>query len=1034
MRNRYHNGPFPHACWIAAVLLLSTARLAYPEEATPLLDAHAVLEQIRQGQPAAAPRETDAAKLVAEIHRFRNSATDLSPEKAAADWFHLLDRVPAVGAQPGFGPDAYDTDLRSVLGVRSVIGALPPPTAWLSLKSQAARRAALARGDYHALSVELLAAVLLGDHAAVDSRLQAIDSAIASLPPAARLMPQRQVRMIRGSLVRLYGTPAQVANAFLEDVGNAADAALAGTGFNTIEVPDLVTLVGEPQATEILTKAITQPVALHMESGEATRALARRVALENINALRQPQWALLDSIDAAPLYQAMVHRFQSTAQPTRGGEPLVSDARATADIYYLLFLIVNGRQDDAQKLLETLAAGQAVTIPKPAVDALQRAHRNEALYAFLGGVLVAHPEVRAWDVYLEQAAYTGHGREALATLDSVLKKKDLPGYLRSDLQARRADALLAIGDTAHALPLFADLLHAPATAGDRSLGQRATAAIRAAGLGRVLGHPQLETAGLRFAAAALALPSEASANPFDPALDRTTLLRGLFAEARKEHRDAEAQRVAVAELTRHDANTEAMAREMDMVGMPGPSSTRGMALVELVSLYSAGQRPADARAILDEAQGWGGRDVGDIIKQKDSQDVPLALLAARVLAATGESAAAVRLAKATIQQFPGYDGAYELESSIDPKASEVFDAQFREDQFEERPLIWNAVLLERAGRYAEAEKAVRAAIAIDPSDGEEGVNDRMRAYAVLADILEARGDAKSAAEYREVVAAIRISEKSDELHALGLYQQAFAGYREALQHFSDAYCIQSRLAVQLNQQGQHEQAAEHYRRAYELMPASFGRVESHCFGCESVFDGAQPQGIAEQVFQKLVAKDPRNPRVHYLQGYLFEEEGRYSDALPAFRTAVQIDGDYLNAWRHLNQVGSHIHLDAADRDVVIMKLLELDPEQRHVTYDVGAAGDFKMLWNTVAEVARTRSTGADEATLYPLRESARHYDQKQAELPPEMRRQIEQYQALMRSALRQHAMPSPPLTLGRHQLLVQIGLLIGTGTTAEQDE
>jgi cytochrome c-type biogenesis protein CcmH/NrfG len=110
--------------------------------------------------------------------------------------------------------------------------------------------------------------------------------------------------------------------------------------------------------------------------------------------------------------------------------------------------------------------------------------------------------------------------------------------------------------------------------------------------------------------------------------------------------------------------------------------------------------------------------------------------------------------------------------------------------------------------------------------------------------------------------------------------------------------------VQLSRQGLHEQAAEHYRRAYELMPTSFGRVESHCFGCESVFDGPEPQSIAEQVFQKLVARDPRNPQVHYLQGYLFEEQGRYADALPAFRTAVQIDGDYLNAWRHLNQVGT----------------------------------------------------------------------------------------------------------------------------------
>jgi hypothetical protein len=44
--------------------------------------------------------------------------------------------------------------------------------------------------------------------------------------------------------------------------------------------------------------------------------------------------------------------------------------------------------------------------------------------------------------------------------------------------------------------------------------------------------------------------------------------------------------------------------------------------------------------------------------------------------------------------------------------------------------------------------------------------------------------------------------------------------------------------------------------------------------------------------------------------------------------------------------------------VVITKLLELDPEQRHVTYDVSAAGDFTMLWYTVAGLATTRGPDA----------------------------------------------------------------------------
>ena len=1003
-----------------ALLALQLANRVDAQDAAKLLDARTVLDQIDHDAPAAQPPKSDGAQLVADIKDFRRSAEQLGPDKAALVWFQLLDRITTIAGPLRMDPGSFDSEVPTSLGVRSLVAALPPPSAWPAMRSEAARRAGRTHQDYRTASVQLLAATLLGDRTAVESHLRAIDSDILALPPAARQIPQRQVAGIRSTLVKLYGTPTQVADSFLEDVGRGANAALAGTGYDTVEVPDLVGLVGEPRAAEILAKALTQPVALHVESWDATRTLVRRVALENIKTLRQPQWGLADSIDAAPLYEAMVQRFPRAPQGQPTEDRLSGDAQETADTYYLLFLIINGRQQEATKLLESLAAGGTVTIPKPALDALERAHRNDELYAFLGSVLVTHPEVHAWEVYIQQAAYTGHSREALAALDSALKRKDLPPYLRTDLQARRADALLAMGDTKQALPAYAELLKSPPSTSDRVLGQRATTAIRVAGIGRVLGHPELESSGLSFGEQALALPSEGAAR----SLDRQTLLQSLFAEARKEQKETEAQRIAVAELRRHDANTDATARQYDMVGMNGQWSTRGTALVELVSLYTAAPRPADARALLDRAQGWGARDLRDLMAQKDSQGVPLSLLSARVLAATGERATAIRIAIATIAQSPGYDAGYELEGELDPNAREVFAAQFRTDQFEARPLIWNAVLLARASRYPEAEQSVRAAIAIDPSDGNEGVNDRMRAYAVLADILEARGDGKSAAEYRSVVTAIRISERSDELHSLGLYQAAFAGYREALTHFSDAYCIQSRLAVQLSQQGQHEQAAEHYRRAYELMPASFGRVESHCFGCESVFDGPQPQSIAEQVFQKLVAKDPRNPRVHYLQGYLLEEQGRYADALPKFRTAVQIDGDYLNAWRHLNQIGTHIHLDAADRDVVTLKLLELDPEQRHVNYDVSAAGDFTQLWGAVAEARRSHGQEADDAPLYQLAASARRLDQKQSALPPELRQQIEQYQTMLSSARQHQRLQSPPIVLGSHRLLIQIGQLI----------
>jgi tetratricopeptide (TPR) repeat protein len=1006
---------------VAAVTSCLASAAPGQTPAPGLLDARTVLAETRHAPAEGAPRKSEGAQLADDIRDFRAHGSALEPSAAVSAWFALLDRAAAAASRFGGDVGAYDVDTQMPVGVSPVLAALPAPPAWPVLRAEASRRAKRAGSDYHALGVELLGDVLVGDRGATAASLSAIERAVAALPPGARVQPHQRVVQVRNALMRLYGTPAEVARSFLDDA--------AGGEFSLVEVPDLVTLIGEAEAAWILRDALTRPVALHVASGDATRALARRIALEQIDTLKLPQWGLIDSLDAAPLYEALSRRFVANAPAASGEESRLASAaynKDEADVYYLLYLIVNGRNADAEKTLQSFAAGERLTIPEAALEALQRAHENEALFAFLGSVLTSHPDMRVWDVYIQQAAYTGHSREALALLDSLLKRTDLQPYARTDLQLRRADALLGLGDTAHGLPALAAVLRsAPPLAADPLLAERTKAAVRLAGLGRVLSQPELGNVGLRFAEDAVRLPAEKPGGSFD----RIGQLHLLLAELRKEHRDGEAQRIAIAELKRPDDASDVLANQMELMGLPGNRPARRAALVELVSLYAAAGRAADVRVLLDESPDWGARDLSEQLAEKDSQGTPFAVSVARALAASGDPAAAARIATAAIRELPGNDAAYELESSVDPRALEVFDAQFATDQFEKRPLIWRAALLERKGQLVEAEKAVRAAIAIDPSDGDEGINDRMRAYAVLADILEARGDSQGAAEFRSVVTAIRISEKSDELYALGLYQAAFAGYREALDHFSDAYCIQSRLAVQLNRLGQHEQAARHYRRAYELMPASFGRVESHCFGCESVFDGAQAQSIADEVFQALAKRNPGNAQVHYLQGYLWEHEGKYAQALPAYRTAVQIDGDYLNAWRHMYQLSEHLQLDAVDRDVATVKLLQLDPQQRHVTYDLNGAGDFNALWNAVAEASRLRGTQATQESLYPFMQSAALADRKQSALPPELRAQTQLYQALIDGRLH-HRMPSAPLTIGQHRLILGIGGLI-SGDTVE---
>jgi tetratricopeptide (TPR) repeat protein len=249
---------------------------------------------------------------------------------------------------------------------------------------------------------------------------------------------------------------------------------------------------------------------------------------------------------------------------------------------------------------------------------------------------------------------------------------------------------------------------------------------------------------------------------------------------------------------------------------------------------------------------------------------------------------------------------------------------------------------------------------------------------------------------------------------LGLYQRAFAGYRKALEQFADAYCIQSRLAIRLAEQGRREEAFQHYRRAYELMPASFGRVESHCFGCESVFEGAEQQTLAERVFNDLLAKDPQKPQIHYLLGYLQKERGRYPEAVKRFSESVRLDPDYLNAWKHLNDLGARVYLAPAERDVARMKLLELDPHMRHVHYDLNSVGDLNALWVGVEKA--NAATKRAEPPLYRLKASAEQIEAAQATMPAEAREQMEQYEVSYESRSYDQ-LPTPPVALGKHRLI-----------------
>jgi tetratricopeptide (TPR) repeat protein len=939
----------------------------------------------------------ERAKLGSDLEQYRKDLPSLDGPGAARRWFALYDQALELDEDSPDGDlEGLDFHTGQPVGWRSLLSALPPPAAWPALRAEADRRAQRNPKDTKTLGLQFLARLLDADRAGAAESLNSLERAGVD---------RSQVYATRSVVARIYGNGEQrvaALQAQLEQV----------RGARWVDVPGLVALVGETKARTILEQAVKSATSIHIQGDPATRALARQVALENIEHLRVPQWNLAADFDGARLYEALMNRFKSKAD-------IEDEHFASATHYYFLRMVSDGRQAEAERALKILNDQGELSIPHAIVEALERANLREELYRFLHAQLDRRPELRAWDLYVEQAAYTGHALAAIALIEKQLARKDLAAELRRDLGYRHAAAFLAVDDVARAEKEYLALFAQPPNKSEPELAARVNAVLDAAAAGRLTGRRALQETAMEFAGAALALPRDESS-----AYEFLVAERNFSAELRKQGRTAEALQIRLKRIAALERADKVQQAEFSMLHF---GSRDG--LVELAALQMEAGKPGEVIMLLRDSKAWSAEDLAELLDEKDSAGVPMGAIAARALRDTGDREAALRVAKATVAAVPGHDAAYEIVVAFDPVAAAFLDERFGLDEFEERPLIWKAQLQLNADNLAVAEATIRRAIAIDPSDGEEGPNDRMRAYAILAEILKRRGDVGQSALYAGAVQAIRMSEHADEYHRAGLYERAFTGYRGALEKFSDAYCIQSRLAVQLNKRGKRDEAMVHYRRAYELMPSSFGRVESHCFGCENVFQGEEAQGMAERVFSDIIRRSPRNAQAHYLLAYLREQQGRYDQAVQPLRAAVSIDDRYLNAWKRLQDLADETFIEPDELDIARLKLLELDPMKRHSYYSLEEVGQLAALWNGVNRAHDIAVDAAPPASgVYPLAAVARERNAQFADVPAEFR---ERFEAVRYMRAYTAAGMDAAFTLGEHVLVKEAqGLMAFPGSTS----
>ncbi len=968
--------------WAAAATFSVQAQQNY-------LGASAVLQKVsgqtNTSDKSETPRVKELAQLKRDVKAFGTRVATLSGADAAKEWLELFDRTSKLtrASVRNFNEMEEPVDFNSLMEV------LPPSGAWDALEKAVEARPpvkGLAAGTRE-IALRLLAHTLTGNQAAQKADLASLEALFAKADQNESYNLANAFDQLNEAMMQLAADPSVIMTSLERQLARAQN---KDEG-QSLNVPNLISLVGTNKAEEFLRKALrTSYGQIQITQGSEMKTLARKLALEQVTELKAPQWQLAESLDAAELYEAMDKRFvkpdedqagsgtNAPVLPIRRGFVRGDYDRSTAEWYYLLGLITHHRTKEAVELSKKIGKDQQGYLPPDALTSLERAGYGAALNDFFHELLSQNPGLNFWDQYVRVAAGAGKADEMLALAQASVAKEDISERARKNIRAHLYKALLAADKVEEgAKELERMLATDKADADDASQpgsedfygGEgKADIGMTLARIGHLVDRKQWVEEGTAAARKALTPSTSKQANHNYDTVENTTALAGLLAETGHGPQAEEVLADAIAATTRKAED------EQNGVSFYGEKQGRAY-LIALAQLYHQAGRQSDVIVLLDEAPQWEAKDLAEIYQENGSMmmfhphhasgDGVVGYLAASALAQTGHKDEARKIIDALLEHDGGFDPAYELLMELgDTNMPDYLDKLFARDQFEERPLIWKAHWLRQAGKLEEAEASARQAISVDPSDGEQGPGNRMRAYAELADIREARGDKKQAEFFRGAVTAIRMSEQADRFYEAGLLTRAVKMYEDSLNHFADAYCIQSRLALRLSELGMHEQAEAHYRRAYELMPESFGRVESHCFGCEGVFNGEQAQNLAEKVFAELAVKTPNKPQVHYLLGYLRQEQGRYQEALPELQRAVKLDPDYLNAWKHLSEIQAELHLPAADRDAVVLNLIRLDPLARHDHPNFANVSDLRALWHAVE--AAEKFEPATPTALYPL--------------------------------------------------------------------
>ena len=907
----------------------------------PILDASEALRLIN-----ATDLSANAFKMKAQL--CADEMAGLSPEAAADKWLELSDvycqimmnvqeTSPQQKRRSRFDVLLSSSDYedynssRNDVTLKVLVSALPPPAAWPRIREGLDARQS-GKPMLNRLTLQILMACLTRDAAGVDALMQQVKDAKAKVNET----PIQAFFMNTSA-------PQEEAAEKLKKWQNALETPLLLT---PREIPDIMSLLTPEEAEEFFRKLFQLGGFFPSVEGAQTYALAQRIALEMADDLSHAYWSLVsDSEEGVKLYHIFADRFE----PFEKNRTTNSDACRAVE-RAVVFTLEKGEVDEALNLLRPYLTHLKLKSLQEDTRLWRRENRIQPRHIFECYVRLfdEFPGLAIDDVFIHMALSCGEEAYAENLIRTRLKSASLTRNELIELRKTLATLLVASEQVEEAIKVNRVTIKNMKNSHEVFRLARDTA-----DLAKQVGDHDTQNACLDIIVNVLTTNPEGSS------------YNNLFYAFRQAGREGEIPALLVERIvllkkkkTEYSSNWEITKN-----------------LQSLLIAYVRLNRMEDAMTLLKDGVDWDdGMDVLDLANDNrwENHRYGINWALANALHETGHSEAAKQLLAEVMKNTHSKDWAYELLLKIAGDDLEGFiqhmDVLYARDAFEERPLIWKAEALRRLGRLDAAEEVIRLALKVDPTDGESGQGDRVRAYAVLGDILEAKGKPDDAQFFRDVVKAVRIAEEGDDLADLGFRKRSLEKYAEAETHFADAYCVQWRLAERFREMGQPEEARKHYEIAFERMPEQFGQVASLCFGCMGIFENAESVSAAESVLLRLVETPPVRPAVYYLMGQLREEQKRNPEACDWYVKALEADPNYLDVMLRLLRLKDKPGCGGVDWVALLNSVIRLDPLGRKSNISQDDILDWAVFWEVRDTALKTLPPSPEK--IFPLTANA----------------------------------------------------------------